>query len=362
MPEPLKNAFNQSLISSLTAAITKAYADFDGDSFQAVILDDQWENRELKDRMGHISQTLGSFLPSDYPQALEIIKPVAVNFCRFEYMFFPGFVELFGLDDFDASVEALAFLTEFSSSEFAVRPFIKRYPVQMMAQMSLWAESDNYHIRRLASEGCRPRLPWAMALPAFKQDPQPVLEVIKKLKTDDSAYVRRSVANNLNDISKDNPKLLIKLASQWHGQHKHTDWIIKHACRSLLKQGESTVLQLFGFTAPDNVSVIDFKCQPQVDMGETLQYSFVLASSEGCLGKLRLEYAIDFMKNNGKQARKVFKIGESDYQSEQKVIKKHYSFRPISTRKYYLGIHGLAIIVNGRELHRGEFEVVVEDR
>ncbi|NQZ13142.1 MAG: DNA alkylation repair protein [Algicola sp.] len=357
MPEPLKNAYNQAFIQSLCDAVKAQYAPFDVDNFQLTIFDGQWDAKELKERMSHISKTLQQFLPPDYRQALAILKPVAANYCRFEYMFFPGFVELFGLDDYEASIEAMAFLTQYSSAEFAVRPFIKRYPERMMAQMLEWAGSDNYHIRRLATEGCRPRLPWAMALPDFKKDPQLVLKILEKLKLDDSEYVRRSVANNLNDISKDNPELLIKLAGEWHGQHPHTDRIVKHACRTLLKQGEARVLALFGFMAPEHVKVEAFELQKTVKMGETLAYSFELSAGNEPLGRLRIEYAVDFMKSNGKQARKVFKVAESDYQQSTKQVSKRYSFKPISTRKYYPGAHGLAVIVNGHELARGSFEL-----
>lgn len=357
MPEPLKNAYNQAFIQSLCDAVKAQYSPFDEDNFKLTIFDGLWGAKELKERMSHISTTLGQFLPQDYAQALEILKPVAASHCRYEYMFFPGFVEIFGLDDYETSVEAMAYLTQYSSAEFAVRPFIKRYPKKMMAQMLEWADSDNHHIRRLATEGCRPRLPWAMALPDFKKDPQLVLKILEKLKLDDSEYVRRSVANNLNDISKDNPELLIKLAYEWHGHHPHTDWIVKHACRSLLKQGEARVLALFGFTAPEHVKVETFELQKSVKMGDALAYSFELNAGSELLGKLRVEYAIDFMKSNGKQARKVFKVGESDYQQSSKQVSKSYSFRPISTRKYYPGEHGLAIIVNGHELARQTFHL-----
>lgn len=355
MPEPLKNQFNQSLIALLAESIKATFEPFDSQAFEQHVLDSNWAGRELKDRMRHISHSLHQYLPSDYAHSLEILKHASAAFSGMTHMFFADFVEVYGLDDFDVSMSALALFTQGSTSEFAVRPFIEKYPEQMMAQMNLWAASDNHHLRRLASEGCRPRLPWAMALPAFKKDPQPVLVILEKLKQDDSEYVRRSVANNLNDISKDHPQLLIDLATSWIGQCKETDWIIKHACRSLLKQGEPQVMALFGLAQPKHVSIEDFKLQSEVKMENTLEYSFVLTSQQGKLGKLRIEYAIDFMKSNGKQSRKMFKISESDYAEQIKVITKRHSFKSISTRKHYAGAHGLAIIVNGHELINGQF-------
>ncbi|EDN66091.1 DNA alkylation repair enzyme [Beggiatoa sp. PS] len=270
-------------------------------------------------------------------------------------MFFPCYVELYGLNEYEDSILALEYFTEFSSSEFAVRPFIKKYNRRMMVQMEKWAESSNHHVRRLASEGCRPRLPWAMALPEFKENPAPVLKILEKLKDDDSEYVRRSVANNLNDISKDNPLILIDVAQKWLGKNPNMDRLVKHACRSLLKQGQPKILELFGFVKPDHISIEAFKIQESVNMGENLEFSFILKTQQGKLGKLRIEYAVDFLKNNGKLSRKLFKISESDYSGSKKVITKHHSFKNISTRKYYTGIHGLAVIVNGKELAKGDF-------
>jgi 3-methyladenine DNA glycosylase AlkC len=225
----------------------------------------------------------------------------------------------------------------------------------MMKQMELWADSDNSHVRRLASEGCRPRLPWAMALPDFKKDSTPILPILEKLKNDESEYVRRSVANNLNDISKDHRDLLVKISRDWLGNNENTNKLIKHACRSLLKQGDKVVLLLFGFTDPCHITLSDFFVHDSVFMGENLSFSFSLYSKERDLGQIRIEYAIDFMKNNGRQARKVFKISEADYSGNSKFVEKNHSFRKISTRTYYPGEHGLTIIVNGVEFASGHF-------
>ena len=182
MAELLKNLYSPKLIASLCSSLKSEYSQFDSERFTANIFDREWDEKELKSRMKHISENLRKSLPNDYQEALEILKSAAPDFSGFEYMFFPGYVELYGLDEYEASIPALEYFTEFSSSEFAVRPFIEKYPNQMMSQMEEWAESDNHHIRRLASEGCRPRLPWAKALPDFKKNPKPVLRVLEKLK------------------------------------------------------------------------------------------------------------------------------------------------------------------------------------
>ena len=357
MAEPLKNMFNKELIDSLSDKISTVYSKFDKTSFLERILTENWEDKELKERMNHISGTLHDFLPEKYNEAVLILKKVSSDFDGFVHMFFPAYVEMFGLDDYDISIEALEFFTRFSSSEFAVRPFIIKYQDKMMDQMKLWAESDNHHVRRLASEGCRPRLPWAMAISAFKKDPHPILPILEKMKNDESEYVRRSVANNLNDISKDNPDLVIEIAKKWLGDTIETDKLIKHGCRTLLKQGNNEVLSFFGFTDPDHVVLSDFFAEPQVFIGESLGFSFTLRTEDDSLGKIRIEYFIYFMKNNGKQAGKIFKISESDFGGNMKAIEKKHSFRKISTRKYYEGLHGISIVVNGKKMAEGHFQL-----
>jgi len=181
--------------------------------------------------------------------------------------------------------------------------------------------------------------------------------VLEKLKNDDSEYVRRSVANNLNDISKDNPHLVIELARTSLGYSLKTDWLIKHACRTLLKQGHPDVMVLFGFPKPKHIEIVEFKLQNIVEMGESLEFSFRLISRQQALGKLRLEYAIDFYKKNGSLSRKVFKISESDVKGNSKTVVKFHSFKAISTRKYYAGNHALSVIANGQELASLGFQV-----
>jgi len=257
MPEPLKNLYTEALIDEVGLAILATYPGFDRQAFKQKVFDKQWPERELKARMTHIAESLHPFMPADYPHAIEVLTTVSQKFSGFEPMFFPAFAELFGLDDFENSIAALEIMTRFSSSELAVRPFIIKYGNKMMQQMQRWTASDNEHVRRLASEGCRPRLPWAMALPEFKRDPTPVLAVIEKLMLDESEYVRRSVANNLNDISKDHPEILITMLRNRLGQHGHSDRILKHASRSLLKQGNIDALKLFGYSDPDHIVIHD---------------------------------------------------------------------------------------------------------
>lgn len=346
--------YNRDFYNKISDAFIKHYPPFKKDKFLSLIFDEAWEKRELKERMHHTALVLNDILPGNYAHKISLLKPIA-PYCEdgFTGIFFPDFVETLGLDKNNkaVSIDALEHFTRYSSSEFAVRPFIIKYGKEMMEQMLRWAHHENEHVRRLASEGCRPRLPWAMALPDFKKDPSQILPILETLKNDSSEYVRRSVANNLNDISKDHPNLVLKIAKLWLGNTKETDWIVKHACRTLLKQGNSTAMRLFGFADPTAIKVSDLKIEvPKIKIGETTHFSCSVTNTTAEKTKLRLEYGIYYMKSNGKQNRKVFKISEKEYNANStEDIRKKIHFKNLTTRKHYTGEHKLSLIVNGVE-------------
>lgn len=364
MAEPLKDRFNPVFVRDLSTRLTRYAPDVDAKAFQQHILRKGWRELELKGRMSRISDSLIEFLGPDFETNVKILTSVAGDYLKagysgFEYMFLPEYIEKQGAAHFKPSMQALEAMTETGSAEFAVRPFIISTPAKSLKQLIRWTKHKNHHVRRLASEGCRPRLPWAMALPELKKDPSPILPILETLKADDSEYVRRSVANNLNDISKDHPELALTLAKTWIGKSKETDWVAKHACRGLLKAGNPDALQLFGWHPPDDIKLTGFKlAQATVTFGDELEFEFTLTSKQA-LGLLRLEYAIDFVRANGSRSRKVFKISEGNRTEQQLSIKKTHRFVPITTRTHYSGRHGLAIIVNGVQLGEQEFELVV---
>ena len=358
MAELLKYRYSTEYIERLAAVVKQHCPVFDANTFAAAVLDDEWAGRELKARMHHIAVCLNKNIPYEYLESMELLKTIAPQFGGFEAMVFPDFVETYGMEHWDESIAALEYFTLFSSSEFSVRPFIIRDSERMMAQMLEWSLHEGEHVRRLASEGCRPRLPWAMALPEFKKYPDPILPILENLKQDPSLYVRRSVANNLNDISKDNPQITIDIAERWIGTHPDTDWLIKHASRTLLKKGEPDVLALFGFTNQHSkVDDIDLSSS-KILIGEVLEFCFELSCKNGSLGKTRVEYAIDFVKSNGKQTRKVFKISEGIIPGTSRFFTKKHSFKPLSTRVHYAGQHQLAAIVNGVEKSSVVFDLI----
>ncbi len=359
MAEKLKDLFfTRKTLTQLADAIAQADADFDRKQFLALVFDDDWEAKELKARMRHAAICLGHTLPKSYAKALAILKQVAPQSRGFDGMIFPEFVEVHGLNDWERSLPALEFFTRFGSSEFAVRPFLHQDPERAMAFMLKWAESSDHHVRRLSSEGCRPRLPWAMALPKFKADPSPIFLVLEKLKDDESEYVRKSVANNLNDISKDHPERMIEFCERWFGKSPRTDWIVKHACRGLLKARHERALRLFGFDDNALIEVSKLKLTPRrLAIGDDLIFAFELHVGGTGERKLRLEYTVDFVKANGKISKKVFQISEKNYNAGIYPLQKKHATADLTTRKHYPGAHRLAIVINGKELAAATFDL-----
>ena len=343
----------------LKNSITKVYSEFDGNKFIKLVFDEWWKNLELKQMMRHVSYCLHETLPKDYPKALKILEKVAPEFHGFDAMVFPDYVECYGLDHWDSSLQALVLFTKCCSSEFAIRKFLAHDPDNALEYMLKWAMDENPLVRRLATEGCRPRLPWAMALPEFKKDPTPIIPILEILKNDESESVRRSVANNLNDISKDNPDVTLDICEQWYGESEEIDWIVKRACRDLLKSGNKRALILFGFGDPSSIEVNDLEFdKKQISIGENLRFSFELAvkAKEKC--KVRIEYFVYYVKSKGQLSPKIFQIKEADFDPGKYKISKKHSFMDFSTRKHYPGEHSISIVINGEEKSKKSIDVI----
>jgi hypothetical protein len=195
-----------------------------------------------------------------------------------------------------------------------------------------------------------------MALPKFKKDPSPILPILEKLKDDASEDVRRSVANNLNDISKDNPDLALEICERWSGQSENTDKIVKHACRTLLKAGDKRALAIFGYGDPSLIGVENLSLDKKaLKIGDAMTFSYDITVAKK--SKVRLEYAVYFVKSKGKSSKKVFKITEKDYEPGTFSITRKQSFIEQTTRKHYPGVHQISIIVNGEEKAKASFEL-----
>jgi DNA alkylation repair enzyme len=361
MPEPFKNMFNPQSLGKFSLAVQAVYEPFCADEFLASTMDDTWDKLELKARGRRISTTLGRYLPADYGAAISVLDKAVESYKGPCLFCFPDFVELFGQDEenWELSVDALERYTSHSSAEFAVRPFIINHEKRMMQRMYAWSKHENEHLRRLASEGCRPQLPWGQALEKYKKDPAPILPILEQLKTDPSLYVRNSVANNINDISKTHPELIVELAKKWYGKNALTDWIVKHGCRTLLKKGNREALAIFGYHDVKSIFLEDFYLErTDVSIGDDIVFSFCIRADKPT--KVRLEYGIDYVKANGKRNRKIFQISEvSLKENEKKTHVKKHSFADVSTRKHYPGTHSITLIINGAEQKNLDFELTL---
>jgi 3-methyladenine DNA glycosylase AlkC len=357
MGEVLKDIYSKEFLDNFANKVQAEYSIFDKNGFLNRVMDDTWTELTLKARIRKISKTLGEYLPASYEEALEVLFSIDEACVGFPYLFFPDFVEVYGQaeEDWELSMKALERFTEKSSSEFAVRLFIMKDSQRMMIKLLQWAKSSNEHVRRLSSEGCRPRLPWGEALPMFKKDPTPVLSVLELLKEDTSLYVRKSVANNLNDISKDNPSIVLAKIKEWAGISTNTDWILRRGSRSLIRQANPEVMKLFGYeetTAESLIKDSSLSVKPDsLKIGDSCELSYELNFREGEPMHIRVEYGIYFVKARGNTSRKIFFLTDKTVQGGEKVkgIKVH-SWQELTTRRHYPGEHKIVLLINGLEV------------
>ncbi|MCM8536292.1 MAG: DNA alkylation repair protein [Lentisphaeraceae bacterium] len=360
----MKDVFNKENIEALAKSIKKTWAKFDDSSFLKTVFDG-FSELSFSERNLRIAETLGLYLPENFCEASKILRSSLgeelpqsdlEGFSGFIYMPVAAFSASKGLDYFDESMVLQREVTKRFTSEFSIRYFLQKYPKKTMEQMLLWARDENYHVRRLASEGCRPRLPLSIRLHCFVKDPSPVLKVLEILKDDKQLYVRRSVANNLNDISKDHPDIVIETLERW--QKENVDpWLTKHALRSLFKQGNKAALKLCGYAVDQEIACRHFQLNSKtVNLGESLSFSFELETEKE--GLFMVDFVIHHMKANGKLSPKVFKLSKCSFAGKRKFSGKH-SIREISTRKYYSGKYLIDIQVNGSKVASEEFELKI---
>ena len=368
-PTLLKYFFNEDKVSHIGRDLLVAYPRFDLEGFIDMVMNDL-DEQSLSERAWSITEAMRCFLPKYYEEVAAIFKKTfgpelhsdrMEGMDGFYYMPFGNYVAKYGLDDFGLSIDLLREITIRFTSEFPIRPFLEKYPKRTLAVLNNWVNDPNVHVRRLVSEGSRPRLPWASRLREFQMDPTPVIQLLEKLKEDPELYVRRSVANNLNDIGKDHPELVIEVLTDWsRSKDLGTQWIIKHASRSLIKDGNSKALGLLGYDPNVNVELVDLQVEDKVEMGDVLNFSFSILSKEKTSKDLMVDFVVHYMKANGKQAAKVFKLAKTKIRSgEDREFNKKVSFKPISTRKYYKGLHAIEIQVNGTRFGKGEFELIM---
>jgi 3-methyladenine DNA glycosylase AlkC len=366
MSDLFKDIYNDAFYTQFSSIVSNVIPSCSVEKFKVLIFSESFLSMELKERMAHTSNVLHHFLDPCFSTAakqvvsiIEALEACSIKEKSIEYMFFPLYIEQFGIEDLVCSISAFERITQFTSCEFAVRPFLKRYPQVMLDQMIDWTKHPHASVRRLASEGSRPRLPWAMALPAFKSDPKPLIPILDALKNDEDEVVRRSVANNLNDIAKDNPSFVVSYATDHLGETIATDKLIKHACRTLLKQGNIEILALYGLLS-DKLKVDNLRLESDsVEVGSGLTFSFDLANEDETSRTVRIEYAIHYLKKNGSLSPKVFKISERKINGLQPLsFTRKQSFKIITTRTFHVGGHRISIIVNGKTFVNHDFELL----
>lgn len=358
--EPLKEMFNLEFYRQYAAVFAAVDRNFNADAFLKDVTADL-DQLELNGRLRNTSVVLEKHLPKGFDAALDVLYKAAPLIKKgYTALVLPDFVGLYGRAHFERSMEALRDFTSLGSSEFAVREFLRMDLDKTLKVMQHWAEDKDHHVRRLASEGSRPRLPWSFKLQQLIKEPSLTAGILERLKADEEPYVRKSVANHLNDISKDNTAYMLQLVKSWDSSNCHTGWIIKHASRTLIKKGNQESLSLFDFEQDVKLRMDHFKISARrLKLGEELQFSFELRSLKGTPQKLVIDYAVHYAKASGEQSKKVFKLKELTLLPQQVLhIAKKQVFKDMTTRKHYAGEHALEIIVNGKGLGSIAFDLV----
>jgi 3-methyladenine DNA glycosylase AlkC len=361
MAEALKDMFNKSYYKNLAVELNKNYKQFNADTFVKDLMINN-DALSLNQRLRNTSIVLKKHLPSDYKKSIEILSRTIPQLNGgYTTLVFPDFVGLYGHEHFTISMEALKYFTQFGSSEFAIREYLKRDFSKTIKVMEKWATDKNHHVRRLASEGSRPRLPWSFKLDAVIKNPEVTSTILETLKQDTELYVKKSVANHLNDISKDNSDWMLNTVSKWDTQNPNTQWIVKHASRTLIKKGNTQSLSLFGFEKSAKVDVTNFKISKKtLKLGETFEFSFDVVSQKNKNQKLAIDYVIYYQKKSSEISPKVFKLKELNLDASNSTsIQKKHRFEDFTTRKHYSGKHAIEIVINGTAIAKKEFELIV---
>ena len=350
----MRNMINDVRTNELATKIEMEYPSFEKDKFCNGIIP-YLDELGLFDRLSLVTKNLKKYLPESFTTVVDLFIKVSEPKMGFMVIALSNYIADYGLDNFDISMNALKELTKSCSSEFAIRHFIIKDKEACFKYFRQWAKDENVEVRRLVSEGLRPRLPWGIRLKEFVQNPEPIIEFLEMLNDDKELYVRKSVANNINDIAKDHPELVIKTLKNWNNR-----WVIKHGLRTLIKQGHPEALDLMGFSKDPKVVIKNIDFDRNIKTGESINFSFDIKSESREKQSLVVDYVIYHQKANGSKTPKVFKLKNIELEAARIIsIKKSHSFKIITTRKYYPGEHSLSIKLNGKEIEFGTFELSI---
>lgn len=355
----LKRHFNGEAARLIGGMVKAVLPTFDVNGYAAEV-EQRIPGKELKDRVLVLAAGLRSRLPADYVEAVGVLLSILGDeLGEGEGMFNTSwylmpvarFVEEYGLDHPEASLDALVEITKRHTAEYAIRPFIEQHYDLTMKRIGMWAHDPSLNVRRLASEGTRSRLPWARTLTMFVADPQPVLEILEPLRSDPSEYVRKSVANHLNDISKDHPAIALATALRWSEESPtpETTWIVRHGLRTLVKKGDQRALGILGATGGEHIRVPRIRLTPEsLTLGDTVAIRLDVENTDTRRHSVTVDYVVHHVRKNGRSIPKVFKLTTLDLApGERRTLEKLHAVREVQTRRYYPGEHVVDIQVNG---------------
>ena len=362
--KPFKDWFDRAAARALANQVSAVHPSFDTKGFVRRATKDL-AALEFSDRVRQFSSALAATLDLPAPKALGVLTdslPPALPDCEAVtdgWLQWPvgQFIADYGVDHFDEAMVAMEALTQRFSSEFAVRPFVERYPEQAFAHLAGLTAHDSPHVRRWCSEGIRPRLPWGRRLKNLIADPTPIWPILEALKDDPELYVRRSVANNANDIAKDHPQQVVKRCKAWlEGADAPRRWVIKQSLRSLVKAKDPAALSVLGFGPPKGVEAQLSVRPARATIGGAVILSLALKNSGPRARTLLIDYAVHYVRKNGSTAPKVFKWTSVELggRAETSLEKKH-SLRPTTTRTLHAGQHRIVIQINGADMAEGRF-------
>lgn len=368
MAEPLKNSFGPEIPARIAQMILEVHPAFPAAKFLEQVLH-EYEPLELMPRARHIAKVLRETLPSDYAEATRILiessgsRPESTEgdggMATFFYLPHTTFIGNYGADDFETSIRANYHFTKLFTAEFSIRPLLIHHQARTLEKLKTWATDENVDVRRLVSEGTRPRLPWAPRLPEFQRDPIPVLELLELLKDDPELYVRRSVANNLNDIGKDNPNQLISTAKRWmKDATNERKWVIKHALRFAIKAGNPEALAVLGFSSDSPITVQNAVIPAEAHVGGSALIQFDVVNPSDQPHIVNIDFQIHYIKSNGKSSAKVFKLKSTTIHAKERLTaKKRVSLEEMTTRKHFPGEHRVDALINGQVHPIGMFQL-----
>lgn len=382
MSYELRDFYDAPVIADIARDLKRAYPVFNVRAFTKECLDGL-APLSLTGRAAHIAAAMRRHLPADFDQVADILErslgdhhesTESFGMAPFKYLPHTILTASDGLQHFEASMRLQYEITQRFTAEFSIRAFLNAHPDATYERLVQWSVDPNAHVRRLVSEGSRPRLPWAPRLRHFQKDPKPVLALLERLKDDPELYVRRSVANNLNDIAKDHPDVVVAVCRRWltevrsgrasarpaaraEARALRRHWIVKHALRSLVKAGHPGALELMGAGAKPEVRLDDVRIAPKrVKKGGRVECTLSLVSTARAPQDLLIDYAVHYVKADGKTSPKVFKLKRLTLgRGEASPIRLAVKLADLTTRKHYPGVHHIELLVNGQRFPVGAF-------